>query len=95
MDLFQWASLLGVGGWVLLIIKAVIDRKATAANVAKAYAEKDNIITKTATEMLVPLNKQIDFLESRLDWALAKIANLNEQLDRANDVIKELRSRVE
>lgn len=95
MDLFQWASLLGVGGWVYLIIKAIIDRKSTAAGVAKAHAEKDSVITKTATDLLEPLNKQIDFLEGRLDWALAKIAELNDELDRAYLTIKELKRRVE
>lgn len=95
MDFFQWASLFGVGGWVTLIIKAIIDRKKTTAEAAKTNAETNSIVTKTATDLLEPLNKQVDFLEGRLDWALAKIETLNTELDRAYATIKELRSRVE
>jgi len=74
----------GIGGILLAIVQAVVQRRKLGADTAKTDADATSVLTAAAVALVAPLNAQIKGLEEQLDRVKTKTNELEAQLDASH-----------
>ena len=69
---------IGVGGIVVALIGAVVNRRKLSADTAQ-------VLSHTALELVLPLKERIAELESKIDELEVKVSDTLQQLDACQD----------